>query len=100
MKTANLVLLRSVLFMFLLSSSCLVWAQDAGNSSEKSSSVTSSSTSIHVGGDSAAWYAQPWVWIIGAAVFILLLVALLNGNRKSSAVRTESVTVKKTTATD
>lgn len=27
------------------------------------------------------WYAQPWVWIIGGAVFILLLVALLRGNR-------------------
>ncbi len=23
------------------------------------------------------WYAQPWVWIVGGAVFILLLVALL-----------------------
>jgi hypothetical protein len=31
------------------------------------------------GGD---WYAQPWVWIVGVAVFILLLVALLRGNRR------------------
>jgi cell division protein FtsW (lipid II flippase) len=23
------------------------------------------------------WYQQPWVWVIGGAVFILLLVALL-----------------------
>ncbi|MFN2440305.1 MAG: hypothetical protein ABR503_13970 [Chitinophagaceae bacterium] len=30
------------------------------------------------GGDN--WYASPWVWIVGAAVFILLLVALLRGN--------------------
>lgn len=22
------------------------------------------------------WYASPWVWVVGAAVFILLLVAL------------------------
>ena len=29
------------------------------------------------GGD---WYAQPWVWIVGGAIFILLLVALLRGN--------------------
>lgn len=27
------------------------------------------------------WYSNPIVWIIGAAVFILLLVALLRGNR-------------------
>ena len=31
-------------------------------------------------GDGGNWYAQPWVWIVGAAVFILLLVALLRGN--------------------
>ena len=29
------------------------------------------------------WYASPWVWVIGAAVFILLLVALTRGGRKS-----------------
>jgi hypothetical protein len=23
------------------------------------------------------WYQQPWVWVVGGAVFILLLVALL-----------------------
>ena len=29
------------------------------------------------------WYTQPLVWIVGGAVFILLLVALLRGNRSS-----------------
>ena len=24
-----------------------------------------------------AWYTQPWAWIVGGAIFILLLVALL-----------------------
>lgn len=33
---------------------------------------------VNKGGD--AWYASPVVWIIGAAIFILLLVALLRGN--------------------
>jgi hypothetical protein len=28
----------------------------------------------------AAWYASPWVWVVGAAVFILLLVALTRGS--------------------
>ncbi len=23
------------------------------------------------------WYQQPWVWVIGGAIFILLLVALM-----------------------
>lgn len=28
------------------------------------------------GGD---WYTAPWVWVVGGAVFILLLVALMRG---------------------
>lgn len=28
------------------------------------------------------WYQQPWVWIAGGAVFILILVALLRGGGK------------------
>ena len=30
-----------------------------------------------------AWYAAPWVWVVGAAIFILLLVALLRGGRRT-----------------
>jgi hypothetical protein len=29
------------------------------------------------------WYTQPWVWIVGGAVFILLLVALLRSGKKA-----------------
>lgn len=28
------------------------------------------------------WYMQPWAWVVGGAVFILLLVALLRSNKK------------------
>ena len=28
------------------------------------------------------WYQQTWVWIVGGAIFVLLLVALLRGNAK------------------
>lgn len=31
------------------------------------------------------WYQQPWMWIIGGAVFILLLVALLRGGSRKEA---------------
>ncbi len=47
----------------------------------------------------STWYAQPWVWVVGAAVFILLLVALFRGG-SSTSDRTESVTLTKTTSTD
>ena len=28
------------------------------------------------------WYQQPWVWVAGGAVFILLLVAILRNGKK------------------
>lgn len=28
-------------------------------------------------------FMQPWVWVVGGAVFILLLVALIRGGKKS-----------------
>ena len=31
------------------------------------------------------WYMQPWAWVIGGAVFILLLVALLRGSGSKKA---------------
>lgn len=32
-----------------------------------------------------AWYQNPVVWVIGGAVFILLLVALLRGGERKNA---------------
>jgi len=33
-------------------------------------------------GNQSQWYTQPWVWIVGGAVFILLIIALTRGGRK------------------
>lgn len=35
-------------------------------------------------GSGGAWYASPWVWVVGGAIFILLLVALLRGGGSRS----------------
>ena len=38
---------------------------------------------VNIGKDnSSQWYANPIVWVIGGAVFILLLVALLRNKSK------------------
>ena len=47
----------------------LAFAQDGGGGAKIDVNVTKDS----------AWYASPWVWVVGAAVFILLLVALTRG---------------------
>ena len=38
---------------------------------------------IDINKKESAWYQQPWVWVVGAAVFILLLVAILKGGKKN-----------------
>lgn len=37
-----------------------------------------------VGGDSGSFFMQPWVWVVGGLVFILLLVALMRGGGSKS----------------
>lgn len=34
---------------------------------------------VNINTNEGSWYASPWVWVVGAAVFILLLVALTRG---------------------
>lgn len=41
---------------------------------------------ISTGGDAGnGFFASPWVWVVGGAVFILLLVALLRGGSRKDA---------------
>ena len=47
-----------------------VWAQEGGGAD----------IDVKITKESSNWYAQPWVWIVGGAVFLLLLVALMRGN--------------------
>jgi len=62
----------------------LAWAnaQDGGGGTASSSSTTTTTSSTST---ADGWYAAPWVWVVGAAVFVLLLVALLNnrGSRRA-----------------
>jgi hypothetical protein len=62
-----------------------VLAQDTTTSSSTTSSTSRVSITTEEG---AEWYTSPWVWLIGAAVFILLLVALLRGGGDRRATRT------------
>lgn len=74
----------------------VTWAQDTTTTT----STTRISTKITDGGGGDNWYTEPWVWILGAALFTLLLVALLRGNssgrRTDTASTTDKVTVTKT----
>ena len=81
MKKAYLTLLTVLANVYL-------FAQD--QSSEVNKTTTTTTTSNN-------WHASPWVWIVGAAVFILLLVALTSGSRNSSDRVVEKRTIIKDT---
>lgn len=40
---------------------------------------------VDINASEGGWYTSPWVWVVGAAVFILLLVALVRGGNRSDA---------------
>ena len=66
--------------------------EEGGGSTVTVKKTTTSSSSV-----SNDWYTEPWVLIVGAALFILLLVAIIAGGRsRSTAGRTD---VRKTTVT-
>jgi hypothetical protein len=54
--------------------SIVAFAQEKG--AEVDVDVTKTTNTTH-------WYASPWVWVVGAAIFILLLVALTRGGRRA-----------------
>ena len=68
-KMASIKAFVTILILTLIQT--FVFGQDSGGGS---STVT---TTTHT--ETQTWYAQPWVWIVGAAVFILLLIALVRG---------------------
>ncbi|WP_439488951.1 hypothetical protein [Algoriphagus sp.] len=59
---------RLVLVLLSLVTTVGVYAQDGG-------------LDIDIDLGKPEWYEQPWVWVVGAAIFILILVALLRKKR-------------------
>ena len=85
-----------LIMLFLSLVSLAIWAQSSENSGSESSTTTTRKTTVTVTNDGAGtWYTSPWVWIVGAAVFILLLVALLS-NRGNDTVRVSKTVDRRT----
>jgi hypothetical protein len=66
---------KLVLLFLSFAAPLLLFAQDGGG--------TKVDVDIHKDNGNA-WYTNPIVWIVGAAIFILLLVALLRGNNSGN----------------
>ena len=92
MKTSLAVHKLKYFFTLLVFSfmSTVLWAQ------QETTESSSSTTKVNITEESSAdWYTNPIVWIVGGAIFILLLVALLrSGGSDKTATHTDRVTYK------
>lgn len=82
----------SFLLFLLTVSNAIAWAQD--------STVTATTTTATSTSQENTWYTEPWVFVVGAAVLILLIIALTRGNSGNSSGRTDKVVLTKTTTSD
>jgi hypothetical protein len=99
MKGSIATLMSKLVFLFfVLMNATIAFAQDGGGtgtgSNDGGTSVTVSKSSTSTSTATQDWYTAPWVWIVGAAVFILLLIALVRGN-SSSKTDVHRTTVRK-----
>jgi hypothetical protein len=71
---SNIQKLKSIWSLFVLSLVSVVsFAQETGGADID--------VNINKGGE---WYQQTWVWIVGGALFVLLLVAILRGGSRKA----------------
>ena len=57
--------------------SAISFGQDS--SATTSSTTTSTSTTTQ-----QTWFAQPWVWVVGGVVLLVLIIALVTSGKNSS----------------
>lgn len=72
MKSYTEIIKRSLMAVVSLFVTAFVMAQDK--------------VDVDINAKDSSWYTAPWVWVVGAAVFILLLVALTRGGGRRTDV--------------
>ncbi|MES3019314.1 MAG: hypothetical protein V4721_16120 [Bacteroidota bacterium] len=69
---------KAILSLAVILSSLLVSVQTFAQSVPDKVEVD-----VNAGGDSV-WYGQPWVWVVGIAVFIVIIVAITRNNNSKA----------------
>ncbi|OSZ81271.1 hypothetical protein CAP36_08560 [Chitinophagaceae bacterium IBVUCB2] len=84
MKKVTIENFYKIFFAFILSITQFgVWAQDSTGVTVTKTSTTTTTTS--------EWYTEPWVWVVGGAVLLIILVALLRGGNSTKEVSRTTV---------
>jgi len=96
-KTIETLKYKLLFFFFAFMNATVLFAQEGGGSGDASVSISKTTTTTTTASED--WYTSPWVWIVGAAVFILLLVALVRGG-SSGRSEVHRTTIRKDVSTD
>jgi hypothetical protein len=54
--------------------------------------IAQDSTNVSGGDSSGSWYRQPWIWVVGGVVFLLLIIAMLRGSNRQATNERATVT--------
>lgn len=81
MKKIHFLKAVNKIFLLLMFSGLqlLAWAQDSTVSSRVTKTTTTTTTSFEV---------QPWMWMAGGVVLLLIIIALVRGNGRKEEVHT------------
>jgi hypothetical protein len=88
-KVLNGTVQRIFLVILLGLAQFAVFAQDSTGSS--STTITSETTTT----SRTDWYMQPWAWVVGGVLVLVLLVALFRGNSSTRDREVSRTTVIK-----
>jgi len=86
------IIKTAYIFIFLNVISLLSQAQDSTGGSVSS---THTSTTTHT----QTMAVQPWMWIVGGIILLIIIIALFSGKNKNT-VRTDKVTYTKQVESD
>ena len=69
----NTVSMRNIAILGLLFFQSVIWAQekdvDVSLNIDKGTTTTTE------------WYSEPWMWVVGGAVFLIIVIALVSGKK-------------------
>jgi hypothetical protein len=81
MKQTAISMVRSIAtFLVLFCLQFTLLGQDTARSSTKTTTTTTTT-----------WYTQPWVWVVGAVVLLVIVIALTRGSNSQTTERTTVV---------
>jgi hypothetical protein len=88
MKKLSFSAFHRLFLVFLLTiTQVAVWAQENPTPSTDNTRTTTTETTT----TTTTWYMQPWAWVLGGAILLLLIIALARGGSRDKEVTRTTV---------